>query len=208
MTCTTTETPSFSIPPSTRFPCCLFLVKPSPPSAPGTHSSVFCPCSFALAGCRKIESYSMWPFKTIYYLTCVWLRRVVAAAVLFSRCGEQGLLSSCDAPAFHRGGLCCWGARALADGASGVATHGLSSFSSQTLEHRLGRCGPRAELPRGMWDLPGPGIELVSPALTGRCFIMGPPGKPPACGLRGGCFHWPDEHVTSISPPCVVSISH
>ena len=28
-----------------------------------------------------------------------------------------------------------------------------------------------------MWDLPGPGIEPVSPALAGRFLITGPPGK-------------------------------
>ena len=30
-----------------------------------------------------------------------------------------------------------------------------------------------------MWDLPGPGIELVSPALAGRFFTTEPPEKPP-----------------------------
>ena len=88
-----------------------------------------------------------------------------------------------------------------------IKNHGLNSCGSRTLEHRLGRCGPQAELPRGVWDLPGSGMELVSPALAGRCFITEPPGKPPACGLRGGYFHWPDAHVTSICPPCVVSTS-
>ena len=29
-----------------------------------------------------------------------------------------------------------------------------------------------------MWDLPGPGIEPMSPALEGRFFITEPPGKP------------------------------
>ena len=28
-----------------------------------------------------------------------------------------------------------------------------------------------------MWDLPGPGIEPVSPELTGRFLTTGPPGK-------------------------------
>ena len=28
------------------------------------------------------------------------------------------------------------------------------------------------------WDLPGPGIKPVSPALTGRFFTTEPPGKP------------------------------
>ena len=29
-----------------------------------------------------------------------------------------------------------------------------------------------------MWDLPGPGIEPVSPALAGRFLTTAPPGKP------------------------------
>ena len=29
-----------------------------------------------------------------------------------------------------------------------------------------------------MWDLPRPGIELVSPVLAGRFFTIKPPGKP------------------------------
>ena len=28
-----------------------------------------------------------------------------------------------------------------------------------------------------MWDLPGPGVELVSPELIGRFFTTEPPGK-------------------------------
>ena len=30
-----------------------------------------------------------------------------------------------------------------------------------------------------MWDLPGPGLEPVSPALAGGCLTTVPPGKPP-----------------------------
>ena len=32
---------------------------------------------------------------------------------------------------------------------------------------------------RGMWDLPGPGLEPVSPALAGRFLTTAPPGKSP-----------------------------
>ena len=38
-------------------------------------------------------------------------------------------------------------------------------FDLWSLEHRLGSCGSLAEC--GTWDLPGPGIEPVSPALAG-----------------------------------------
>ena len=47
-----------------------------------------------------------------------------------------------------------------------------SLVAEQTLEHWLGACGTT-----GMWDLPGPGIEPVSPALAGRFLITRPPGK-------------------------------
>ena len=44
--------------------------------------------------------------------------------------------------------------------------------------HRLSSCGSRAQLLRGMWDLPRPGLEPVSPALAGRLSATAPPGKP------------------------------
>ena len=55
--------------------------------------------------------------------------------------------------------------------ASPVAEHRLQT-------RRLSSCGPRAYLLRGMWDLPRPGLEPVSPALAGRLPTTAPPGKP------------------------------
>ena len=49
--------------------------------------------------------------------------------------------------------------------------------------HRLSSCGSRAQLLRGMWDLPRPGLEPVSPALAGRFSTNVLPGKP-----RGSTF--------------------
>ena len=43
---------------------------------------------------------------------------------------------------------------------------------------RLSSCGSRAQLLRGMWDLPRPGLEPMSPALAGRFLTTAPPGKP------------------------------
>ena len=37
----------------------------------------------------------------------------------------------------------------------------------------------------GMWDLPGPGNEPVSPALAGRFLSTAPPGKPSFYFLDG-----------------------
>ena len=61
--------------------------------------------------------------------------------------------------------------------ASVVAVHGLSSLGSWTLEHRTSSCGSQTWLLRGMRDLPRPGIEPVSPALTGEFFTIEPLGK-------------------------------
>ena len=43
---------------------------------------------------------------------------------------------------------------------------------------RLSNCDSRAQSLRGMWDLPRPGLEPVSPALAGRLSTTAPPGKP------------------------------
>ena len=55
--------------------------------------------------------------------------------------------------------------------ASLVAEHRLQM-------HRLSSCGSRAQLLRGTWDLPRPGLEPVPPALAGRFSTTAPPGKP------------------------------
>ena len=46
------------------------------------------------------------------------------------------------------------------------------------MEHRLGSEGARIKLLRAMWDLPGPRIEPVSPALASGFLIPESPGKP------------------------------
>ena len=65
-----------------------------------------------------------------------------------------------------------------------IAVRGpLIIAASLVAEHRLqmrwlSNCGSRAQLLRGMWDLPRPGLEPVSPALAGRLSTTAPPGKP------------------------------
>ena len=65
-----------------------------------------------------------------------------------------------------------------------IAVRGpLSVAACLVVEHRpqtrrLSSCGSRAQLPRGMWDLPRPGLKPVSPALAGRLSTTAPPGKP------------------------------
>ena len=66
-----------------------------------------------------------------------------------------------------------------------IAVRGpLTIAASLVAEHRLqmrrlSSCGSRAQLLRGMWDLPRPWLEPVSPALAGRFSTTAPPGKPP-----------------------------
>ena len=65
-----------------------------------------------------------------------------------------------------------------------IAVRGpLTITASLVAEHRLqtrrlSSCGSRAQLRRGMWDLPRPGLKPVSPALAGRFSTTAPPGKP------------------------------
>ena len=65
-----------------------------------------------------------------------------------------------------------------------IAVHGpLTIAASLAAEHRLqmcrlSNCGSRAQPLHGMWDLPGPGLEPVSPALAGGFSTTAPPGKP------------------------------
>ena len=81
----------------------------------------------------------------------------------FSSCGKQGPLFIAV-----RGSLTIT--------ASLVAEHRLQT-------RRLSNCGSWAQLLRGMWDLPKPGLEPVSPALAGRFSTTAPPGKPRPAGF-------------------------
>ena len=54
---------------------------------------------------------------------------------------------------------------------------GLSSCGSRALECRLSSGGAQASLLRGLWNLPGPGLEPVSPVLAGGFLTTAPPGK-------------------------------
>ena len=95
----------------------------------------------------------------IYYLfLSVLSLRFCARA--FSSCGERG-------PVFIAV------RRPVTIAASLVVEHRLQT-------RRLSSCGSRAQSLCGMWDLPRPGLEPVSPALAGRFSTTTPPGKPGA----------------------------
>ena len=88
----------------------------------------------------------------------------------FSSCGKRGpLLIAVRGP--------------LTVAASLVAEHRLQMC-------RLSSCGSRAYLLRGMWDLPRPGLEPVSPALAGRFLTTVPPGKPQLSIFKSNTHYW------------------
>ena len=91
---------------------------------------------------------------------------------------RAGATPRCSVQASHCGGFSCCGTWALGTRAPVVAARGLSSCGSRAPERRLSSCGARAQLLRGMWDLPGPGLEPMSPALAGGFPTTAPPGKP------------------------------
>ena len=64
----------------------------------------------------------------------------------------------------------------------GPLTVAASLAAEQRLQtRRRSSCGSRAQLLRGRWDLPRPGLEPISPALAGGCSTTVPPGKPCLC---------------------------
>ena len=85
---------------------------------------------------------------------------------------------------------------------------GLSLSRPLVAEHRLqmrrlSNCGLRAELLRGMWDLPRPGLESAPPALAGRFSTTAPPGKPPGPSFLWICHC---QHMASNLAPVLGSI--
>ena len=80
-----------------------------------------------------------------YWLICfVAVLGLPCCVWAFSSWSQQGLLSGCNAQASHCGGFFCCG------------ECGLSSL------------GIGALLPHTMWNLPGAGIQPLSPAMPGR----------------------------------------
>ena len=104
---------------------------------------------------------------------CVFVRVAPASAARPSLAVVVRGCPSGSAPVSHRTGFSSCQAQALGAHAS-IVLVGWLSF-----------CSTGAELSPGTWDLPGPGIEPVSPALAGGFFTTEPPGKPSALTLFG-----------------------
>ena len=104
---------------------------------------------------------SLWWVFYFYFLKIIyfWLRWVFVAARGLSLVAASGGFSSLWCVGFSlRWLLLLW--------STGSRRAGFCS------------CGARALLLRGMWDLPGPGLEPVSLALAGGFLTTVPPGKP------------------------------
>ena len=93
---------------------------------------------------------------------------------------------------------------------SGVAVRGLlTAGGTRARECRLSSLGARALSPRGMWNLPKPGIEPVSAALAGGFLSTVPPGKSQkmfskTCYVQsawGGGGHWGARCPWLFLPP-------
>ena len=104
---------------------------------------------------------------------------------LFFGCTGSSLLRAGFLQLRRAGATLHGGARASqCGGFSSCGAQALGSRASVVVAHRLSSCGAQAQLLCGLWDLPGPGIEPVSPALTGRFLTSGPPGKAQAPTLE------------------------
>ena len=143
-----------------------------------TPSPAFIVCRFflkeILMSLTYIEGLFFFKYLFIYLFLAVLGLRFCARA--FSSCGKRGpLFIAVHGP--------------LTIVASLVAEHRLQT-------HRLSNCGSRAQLLRGTWDLPRPGLEPVSPALAGRFSTTAPPGKP--------CRFFDDGHSNwcEVIPHC------
>ena len=97
-----------------------------------------------------------------------------------------------------------WGARA-----SAAVAGRFSSCSSHAMGHRLDRYGTQTQLFCSVWNLPGPGVKPVAPALANGFLPTEPPRKSLtfqsylnhsySCFLRS-------PHITAgISHPSIIS---
>lgn len=77
---------------------------------------------------------------------------------------------------------CCAGFLKLQNAEAGYSAVAVQRLlivvASLVVELGFSSCDTRAQLPCGIWNLLGPGIEPVSPTLAGRCLTTEPPGKP------------------------------
>ena len=91
---------------------------------------------------------------------------------------QDGATLCCSAWVSYCSGFSYCGARALGMQTSIIVVHGISSCSWQALEYWLSSCGRGTQLLHGIWDLPVPGIVLVSPHWQMDSWPLEPQGSP------------------------------
>ena len=102
-------------------------------------------------------------FLKIYLFIIYFFTESSLLLVGFLSLRQDGATLCCSAWVSYCSGFSCCGARALGMQTSIIAVHGVSSCSWQALEYWLSSCGRGTQLLHGIWDLPVPGIVLVSP---------------------------------------------
>ena len=134
---------------------------PSLSPCPQVHS--LCLCLYSCPAPRFYRTFFFFKIVIIFsfLFKCIYLFLAVLGLRLCTRA-----LSSCGK----------WGPPLIA------VRRPLTVASSPVVEHRLqtrrlSSCGSRAQLLHGMWDLPRPGLEPVSPALAGGLSATAPPRK-------------------------------
>ena len=129
---------------------------------------IFLLLSFKSSLCICIYIFSFFKNKFIY----LFIFGCVGSSLLhagFLQLWRAGATLRCGAQASHCSSFSLW--------STGSWCAGFSSCGTRALEHRLSSGGARAQLLLSMWDLPGPGIKPVSPALAGGFLSSAPPGK-------------------------------
>ena len=135
----------------------------SPPGSQETNVSSVPSCtsreqSFFLNWVGKKERVSSLGSNASDYISFLFID-LLFLAVLGLRCYVVWTFSSCSE----------WGL--LSYGVWASCCSGFSCCRARAVEHvSFSSCDAGAQLPSGMWNLPGQGIELVSPALAGRFF--------------------------------------
>ena len=114
-----------------------------------------------------VVSYIHYTFKSFFHF---WLRWVFIATRGLSLVVASRVSSSLRCTGFSLRWL-------LLMRSMGSRCVGFSRCGTRALERRLSSCGAWAQLLRGTWDLPGPGLKPVSPALAGGFLTTAQPGK-------------------------------
>ena len=124
---------------------------------------------------KKVCQYFLTLISSYYFLLlfinfCIyfWLCWVFVAARRLSLVAASGGYSLLRCAGFSLRWLLVAEHKLQVRGPQQLCHAGFSSCGSRALQCRLSSCGTRAQLLHSMWDLPGPGLKPVSPALAGR----------------------------------------